>query len=336
MAAAATDKLRKLARKWVGQIGASGVSDDTGTTIPLASTTNLPTDTAVTLVIDRVDSSGTKTPALEETIVGVVSGNNIVNALRGVEGTAQAHSAGAVVEVLVTADGYNDIIDHLLVGHLQDGRHAGSAITASNIAASAIVAGNIAASGITAGNLAASAVLAGNLAASAILAGNIGASAVTSGNLAASAVLTGNIGASAVLVNNLSASSVVLGNLNFSPAIEGAWTDYSATSTIVGWVSFTTKVIMYKKIGKLVFVQYNLIGTSNSTSTSFTVPTNNDSYVLYSNSGVAGDNGGARVAGMVYMASGTNVVGLYDTVDGTSWTASGAKTAQGQFCYVEA
>lgn len=143
MAAANTDKLRKLSRKWVGQIGAAGVTDDTATTIPLSSTTNLATDTAVTLVIDRVDSAGTKTPTLEETIVGVVSGNNIVNALRGIEGTAQAHSAGAVVEVLVTADGYNDIIDHLLVGHLQSGAHAPSSISASMIAASAVSEGNL-------------------------------------------------------------------------------------------------------------------------------------------------------------------------------------------------
>ena len=123
MSAQNTDKLRRLSRRWVGQIGSGGVADDTSTTIPLASTTNLATDTAVTLVIDRVDSAGTATPSLEETIVGVVSGTNIINALRGVEGTAQAHNAGAVVEVLVTADGYNDIIDHLLVDHAQNGGH---------------------------------------------------------------------------------------------------------------------------------------------------------------------------------------------------------------------
>jgi hypothetical protein len=163
MAAASTDKLRKLSRKWVGQIGAAGVSDAVVTTIPLASTTNLATDTAVTIVVDRVDSSGTKTPSLEETIVGVVSGSNIVTSLRGVEGTAQAHLAGAVVEVLVTADGYNDIIDHLLVSHLQSGAHAGSSISASMIAASGVIPGNLAASSVLSGNLAASSVLAGNI-----------------------------------------------------------------------------------------------------------------------------------------------------------------------------
>lgn len=123
MAAANTDKLRKLSRKWVGQIGSGAVADAVVTTIPLSSTTNLPTDTAVTLVLGRVDSAGTKTPSAEETIVGVVSGTNIVNAVRGVEGTAQSHAAGVVVEMLVTADGYNDIIDAFLVGHSQLGAH---------------------------------------------------------------------------------------------------------------------------------------------------------------------------------------------------------------------
>lgn len=127
MAAAATDKFRKLSRRWVGQIGAGGVADASTTTIPLSSATNLATDTGVTIVVDRVDVNGEATPSLEETIVGVVSGSNITSAVRGVEGTAQAHSAGAVVEVLVTADGYNDIIDGILIAHEQDGTHKSGA-----------------------------------------------------------------------------------------------------------------------------------------------------------------------------------------------------------------
>lgn len=123
MPAANTDKLKKLSKRWVGQIGAAGVSDNSTTTIPLSSTTNLPTDTAVVATIDRVDSNGTATPSLEEAVIGVVSGSNLVNCVRAAEGTAQAHNAGAVVEILVTAKGYNDIIDAFLVGHSQLGAH---------------------------------------------------------------------------------------------------------------------------------------------------------------------------------------------------------------------
>jgi hypothetical protein len=126
MAAAATDHYRKLARKWVGQIGAGGVANNSVTTIPLSSTTNLPTDTGVTVVIDRVSSTGTKTPTLEETVTGVVSGNNLISCVRGAEGTAQAHSAGVVVEALVTAINWNDQVDAMMAEHAQDGTHASS------------------------------------------------------------------------------------------------------------------------------------------------------------------------------------------------------------------
>lgn len=131
MAADSSDLFKKGARKWVGQIGSGGVSDASVTTIPLASATGLPTDTAVEVVIDRVSSGGTKTPSLEETIVGVVSGSNIVTATRGVEGTAQAHLAGAVVEVLITANMWNDVVDGILVEHSQAGAHTD--ITATTI-----------------------------------------------------------------------------------------------------------------------------------------------------------------------------------------------------------
>lgn len=144
MAAANTDKLRKGARKWVGQIGAGGVSDASVTTIPLSSATGLPTDTAIDIVIDRVSSDGTLTPSLEETITGVVSGDNIVNAVRGEEGTAQAHSAGAVVEVLLTNNMWGDMVDAFLVEHGQDGTHTVSGADGTFITGTAGTSGYLA------------------------------------------------------------------------------------------------------------------------------------------------------------------------------------------------
>lgn len=49
------------------------------------------------------------------------------------------------------------------------------------------------------------------------------------------------------------------------------WTDYSSTSTIVGWSSLGTRFIKYRVIGKQVFYIVNLSGTSNSTSVTFTL-----------------------------------------------------------------
>ncbi|MCL5018881.1 MAG: hypothetical protein M1426_00155 [Patescibacteria group bacterium] len=126
MAAANTDLFKKLARRWVGQIGAGGVSDASVTTVPLSSATNLPADTAIGAVIDRVDANGTTTASKEETIIGVVSGSNLVSCVRGVEGTAQAHDAGAVVEILFSNKVWGDLIDGILVGHTQLGAHIAS------------------------------------------------------------------------------------------------------------------------------------------------------------------------------------------------------------------
>lgn len=137
MPAASTDKFIKGARRWSGQIGASGVSDASVTTIPLVSSTGLPTDTGVEITIDRVDASGNLTPSKEEIVRGVVSGTNIISAVRGVEGTAQGHSAGAVVEIRLTASMWGRLIDGLLLFVNQSGKLLQSAVDSIRYAADA-------------------------------------------------------------------------------------------------------------------------------------------------------------------------------------------------------
>jgi hypothetical protein len=104
--------LQKGARRFTTQIGAAGVADAVTTTIPLVSVTGLPTDTQIELVIDRTDASGNLTPAKEEVVRGTVSGTSLINCIRGVEGTAQAHSAGATVNSFLTASMWNNIIEY--------------------------------------------------------------------------------------------------------------------------------------------------------------------------------------------------------------------------------
>ena len=187
MAALNTDLYKKVSRRWVGQIGSGGVTDASTATIPLSSATNLPTDTAVVCTIDRVDANGTATASLEETVIGVIilGSNNLTTCTRGVEGTAQAHSAGAVVEVLITAKGWNDLCDAMLVEHSQTGTHGNislcnitasgtstlSHITACNVVAlRTVTSSTVSASDVTASrNMTASAITASvNMTASAI------------------------------------------------------------------------------------------------------------------------------------------------------------------------
>ena len=118
-----TDKLRK--RKSLFSTTLSSSITDSDVTIPLSSASGLPTDTAITLTIDRVDANGVSTPAKVERITGVISGNNLTVALRAQDDTsAAAHDSGAVVEDIWDADTWNDSVDGVLAEHNQDGTHA--------------------------------------------------------------------------------------------------------------------------------------------------------------------------------------------------------------------
>ena len=124
MAAANTDKFKKAKRRFSTTLDVGGLAQG-ASTINLTSTTGLDTDTAITLVID---------PGLatEEVITGVVSGSDIINCLRGREGTTdQAHSAGADVAMYFTETHWDDLIDGVLAEHKQDGTHG--TITATSI-----------------------------------------------------------------------------------------------------------------------------------------------------------------------------------------------------------
>lgn len=107
----------------------SGISTGTSDTITPNSVSGLPTDTEITLTIDRVNSSNTATPDKMERITGVVSGGNLVSYTRGVDGTTeQSHSSGAVVEYIWNADDLNDMVDGILIGHDQNGAHRSSEV----------------------------------------------------------------------------------------------------------------------------------------------------------------------------------------------------------------
>ncbi|OFW53969.1 MAG: hypothetical protein A2163_07815 [Actinobacteria bacterium RBG_13_35_12] len=226
MAAANTDKFKDLSRRWVGQIGAGGVADESTTTVPLASATNLSTDTAVVVVIDRVDANGTATPTLEETIIGVVSGSNLVSCVRGAEGTAQAHAAGAVVEVLVTAKGWNDLIDGLLVQHNQLGLHTN--ISASNINASGTISNQI-----TNADL----VLAGN--GTGKVKENARYGVLSSDTIASSQVILNMATANnhAVVLTSVSTTSIIVSNVTVNQVFTVRLLQDAGGTNLVSWFS---------------------------------------------------------------------------------------------------
>lgn len=115
-----------------------------------------------------------------------------------------------------------------------------------------------------------------------------------------------------------------------------ALTDYSSTSTITGWTSFTTKHIFYKLVGKTMTIYFFLSGTSNATTASFTVPTNANSSVDNAFTAILISNNGSTPTGpgVATISSGTpgSVRCFPDWTTG-SWTNSGTKTCAGQITY---
>lgn len=130
MPAATTDKLKKYKSLFSTTLS-TGIGTGTGDTITPSSVSGLPTDTLITLTFDRVDADGMATPSKLERIQGIISGGNFTSYTRGVDGTTeQAHSGGAVIEMIWNADDWNDMVDWGLTQHNQDGTHG--AITSTN------------------------------------------------------------------------------------------------------------------------------------------------------------------------------------------------------------
>lgn len=110
------------------------------------------------------------------------------------------------------------------------------------------------------------------------------------------------------------------------------WTEYSDTSTIVGWSSFTTKEIWYKKVGSIVYVKFHIIGTSNSTTTSFTLPHQHDGEMQIMVPHRVMDNGTWSI-GFGFVNNNQNVYEFKVDAGASAWTASGTKRVIGEFFY---
>ena len=130
--ASSQDKFRKTAGVPATTLASAiYASDDV---ITFASTADWPTDTGIDIMIDRIDQNGNPTPEKKEVLTIVVNENTGVQAIRGVNGNACAHDAGAIVEPsVVSAKNHNDMIDGILNLHKQDGTLKDAAVKAQNI-----------------------------------------------------------------------------------------------------------------------------------------------------------------------------------------------------------
>ena len=116
------------------------------------------------------------------------------------------------------------------------------------------------------------------------------------------------------------------------------WTDYSDTTTLVGWSSTTTKQLHYKKVGRLVFVLFRIIGTSNATTATATLPYTafndpNNFYNFIHAMTVQDNSVTLTTPGRARIGEGTATLTFDLDFAGGGWTASGTKEVVGQILY---
>lgn len=103
-----------------------------------------------------------------------------------------------------------------------------------------------------------------------------------------------------------------------------AWTTWSPT--LVGWSSTTSVSCKYYKLGTILFFSAIISGTSNSTSTSFTLPESNTGIGVTGAMGYCVNNGSVlTVAARYGITVGSNVCNTYTDMASGGWTASGTK-----------
>jgi len=105
------------------------------------------------------------------------------------------------------------------------------------------------------------------------------------------------------------------------------WIDYSATSTIVGWSSFTNKQIWYKIQGDTLFWWVRLTGTSNSTTTTFTLPTAPNASVLtnFAMSRIMNVGSASNSPGCVRMVASSTTLTCFASLQSTNYGISNTK-----------
>lgn len=109
-----------------------------------------------------------------------------------------------------------------------------------------------------------------------------------------------------------------------------AWSDYSSTSTVVGWSSFAAKKIWYCKIWKIVFISLYISGTSNNTTTTCTLPyatvAAGPDYPFMKPIRIV-DNGSFPTApGLAYIGLGSSTVTYNKDLAGAAFTNTGDKS----------
>jgi hypothetical protein len=115
------------------------------------------------------------------------------------------------------------------------------------------------------------------------------------------------------------------------------WTDFSGSSTIVGWTTPDISFLRYSRVFKSVTIRGRITGTSNSSSTNLTIPftianfgpSQANSSLLFTNNGIASPTSGVTIA-----QNNSNQISFFRDGSLLSWTNSGTKTINFEITFI--
>lgn len=116
-----------------------------------------------------------------------------------------------------------------------------------------------------------------------------------------------------------------------SPLNMLTWQNISDSCSYVGWSSYTTKKVVACKMGSVLIIRYIINGTSNSTSTSITIPykSANDGTVNRGVCRVTNNGAVSTDLGLVTLSPNASQIDIYRNQNSLPWTASGNKVVSG-------
>lgn len=159
-----------------------------------------------------------------------------------------------------------------------------------------------------------------------------GSSVSTTGSIYGISVTTGTISSAAI-----GSSAITPEKLLTSTGT--SWVTTTITPTKTGWSSTTKNVWQYIQMGKMVWLYFDVAGTSNSVTTNVTLPVAARSIsatnLFDGTYGLALDNGAATAGPRweIDLSTSATTCTFYTTYGGGAWTASGSKHIRGNITY---